>query len=63
VKTSFCHSKTRKINTGEEPVTYVSLEVFTAVRMAMLYFRVGTLCRLIGGYKHFRVTQYLHLQG
>jgi drug/metabolite transporter superfamily protein YnfA len=35
----------------------VWFEVLTAVKMTMLLFWVVALCRLVGGYRHFRYVR------
>jgi hypothetical protein len=38
-------------------------EVHMLMKMSMLVFSVAISCGLVGGYKYFGGTYYLHLQG
>jgi hypothetical protein len=49
--------------TLETTIHNVRSEVFTAVRMMMLFFWFSAPCRLISRWQHFRETDCLHLQG
>jgi hypothetical protein len=48
--------------TLEQHCSYTRFEVFTAVKMLMLFFWVITSCGLVGRYQRFGGTYCLHLQ-